>query len=43
LIISIPPKISVSEMMGIIKGKTAIKNIQELSRIKEKAILGNHF
>ena len=40
MVVSVPPKISISELMGTIKGKTAIKNIQELSRIKEKAVLG---
>ena len=43
LIISIPPKISVSEMMGIIKGKTAIKIFRSYPELKKKPYWGNHF
>ena len=43
LIISIPPKISVSEMMGIIKGKTAIKIFKSYPELKKKPYWGNHF
>ena len=43
LIISIPPKVSVSEMMGILKGKTAIKIFKSYAELKKKPYWGNHF
>src|SRR3989304_2725855 len=29
LVVSVPPKVSISELMGFLKGKTAIREIQE--------------
>src|SRR3989337_1769549 len=43
LMISIPPKVSVSELMGTLKGKLAIKIIQELPWVEEEALLGKSF
>jgi len=43
LVISIPPKVSVSEMMGILKGKTAIKIFKNYPELKKKPYWGNHF
>ena len=43
LIISIPPKVSVSEMMGILKGKTAIKIFKSYVELKKRPYWGNHF
>ena len=40
LILSIPPRLSVSEVMGMLKGKTAIKNIQKFPYSQEEALLG---
>jgi len=40
LIVSVPPKISISTLMGTLKGKTAIKIFKKLPTIKSKAILG---
>lgn len=39
----IPPKISVSEYVGIIKGRTAIRVFNQLKKLKEKKYWGNHF
>ena len=43
LVISIPPKVSISEMMGILKGKTAIKIFKSYPELKKKPYWGNHF
>ncbi len=43
LIISIPPRISVSEIMGILKGKLAIKLFRSYPKMKQKPYWGNHF
>ena len=43
LIVSIPPKISVSTLMGILKGKTAIKLFKSYPQLKKKPYWGNHF
>lgn len=42
-VVSIPPKISVSELMGILKGKTAIKIFKSYPQLKKKPYWGNHF
>ena len=43
MVVSIPPKISVSQFMGIIKGKTAIKVFKSFPGLKKKPYWGNHF
>jgi putative transposase len=43
LVVSIPPKISISEAMGILKGKTAIKLFKNFPALKKKPYWGNHF
>ena len=43
LIVSVPPKISISELMGILKGKTAIKIFKSYPQLKRKPNWGNHF
>ena len=43
LILSIPPKISVSQLMGILKGKTAIKIFKSYPQLKKKPYWGNHY
>ena len=43
IVCNIPPKMSVSEYVGIIKGKTAIKLFQKKRYLKEKPFWGNHF
>jgi REP element-mobilizing transposase RayT len=35
LVVSIPPKVSVSELMGIMKGEVAIKKIANESKAKK--------
>ena len=41
LVLSIPPKLSVSEVMGILKGKTAIKLFKSFPVLKKKPYWGN--
>jgi len=39
----IPPKLAISELMGILKGKTAIAVFQQHKKLRTKAYWGNHF
>ena len=43
LIVSMPPKMSLSQLMGILKGKTAIKIFKSYPQLKTKPYWGNHF
>ncbi len=43
VIVSIPPRLSVSDFMGILKGKTAIKMFKSYPNLKKKPYWGNHF
>lgn len=43
LVCSIPPKLSVSKLMGILKGKLAIKIFKSYPKLRQKPYWGNHF
>jgi len=43
VVVSIPPKVSVSTYMGTIKGKIAIKIFKSYPMLKKKPYWGNHF
>ncbi len=43
LVLSVPPKLSISKVMGILKGKTAIKIFKSYPGLKRKPYWGNHF
>jgi putative transposase len=43
LVCSIPPKMSVSEFMGILKGKTAVMLFKSYTSLQKKPYWGNHF
>ena len=43
MVVSIEPKMSVSEFMGILKGKLAIKIFKSFAGLKKKPYWGNHF
>ena len=43
LVVVIPPRIAVSELMGILKGKTAIKLFKRFPGLKERPYWGNRF
>jgi REP element-mobilizing transposase RayT len=42
MVVTIPPRLSISEMMGILKGKTAISIFKE-NRVENEKILGESF
>jgi len=41
--ISVPPKVSISKLMGVLKGKLAIKLFKSYPKLKQKPYWGNHF
>lgn len=43
IILSIPPKLSISTVMGYLKGKTAIQVFKKFRGLKQKPYWGNHF
>ena len=43
LLVKVPPKISISTLMGKVKGKTAIQAFQEFPYLRTKRYWGNHF
>lgn len=43
LLVKIPPKVSISEFMGAIKGRTAIRVFKQYPYLKERPYWGNHF
>jgi putative transposase len=43
LLIKVPPKRSISELMGYLKGKTAIQIFRQFPDLKNKPYWGNHF
>ncbi len=43
LLVSIPPKVSISKLLGILKGKIAIKLFKSYPKLKQKPYWGNHF
>jgi putative transposase len=43
VVVSIPPKVSISEYMGTVKGKTAIKLFKSYPAMRVKPYWGNHF
>ena len=43
MIAIIPPRLAISEVMGILKGKTAIAVLQQHKSLRKKPYWGNHF
>lgn len=43
MVVVIPPKVSISELMGMLKGKTAISLFKSYPHMKKKPYWGNHF
>lgn len=43
MVVSIPPRLSVSDFMGVLKGKTAIRIFKTHPNLKKKPYWGNHF
>ena len=43
LLVMIPPKISVSDYVGTVKGRTAIRVFNRFQQLRRKPYSGNHF
>lgn len=43
LLVKIPPKVSVSELVGVLKGRIAIRIFNQFAYLKRKPFWGNHF
>ena len=43
LLVMIPPKVSISDLVGILKGRTAIRIFKQFLHLKKKPYWGNHF
>ena len=43
LLVMVPPKVSISNFVGIIKGRTAIRIFNKFRNLKDKSYWGNHF
>ena len=43
LIVLVPPKISISDFVGTVKGRTAIRVLNKFRYLKQKPYWGNHF
>ena len=43
LLVKIPPRVSVSKLMGIVKGRTAIRVFNKFPNLKKRPYWGNHF
>jgi putative transposase len=43
LLVLIPPKISVSQFMGIVKGRTAIRVLNKFRKLRQQPYWGNRF
>ena len=43
LLVKIPPKVSISDFMGSVKGQTAIRVFKKFPYLRERPYWGNHF
>jgi putative transposase len=43
LLVMVPPKISISDYVGKIKGRTAIRILNKFKKLRKKPYWGNHF
>ena len=43
LLVMVPPKVSISDYVGTIKGRTAIRVLNKFKNLKKKPYWGNHF
>ena len=43
LLVNVPPKVSISNFVGILKGRTAIRVFNKFRKLKEKPYWGNKF
>jgi len=43
LLVKVPPKLSISELMGVLKGRTAIRLFSAYPYLRKQPYWGNHF
>jgi len=43
LVLMIPPKVSISDLMGRLKGQTSMKIFNQFRELRKKPYWGNHF
>ena len=43
LLIKVPPQVSISALMGVMKGKSAIRVFSKFPELKQRPYWGNHF
>lgn len=43
LVVRTPPSLSVSDLMGVLKGRTAIRLFAKFPNLRKKKLWGNHF
>ncbi len=43
LLVEVPPKVSISDLVGTLKGRTAIRIFKKFPKLKQKPYWGNHF
>jgi putative transposase len=43
LVVMVPPKISISDLMGRVKGQTSMKMFNQYRQLRKKPYWGNHF
>jgi len=43
LLVSVPPKVSISALMGVVKGKSALRVFTRFPQLRKRPYWGNHF
>ncbi|TOH28635.1 IS200/IS605 family transposase, partial [Vibrio parahaemolyticus] len=43
LVVKVPPKLSISKLMGVLKGKIALKLFSKFPHLRKNRFWGNHF
>jgi putative transposase len=43
LLVMVPPKVSISKYVGMVKGRTAIRVLNKFKQLKKRPYWGNHF
>ena len=43
VILMVPPKVSISDLLGALKGRTAIRVFKQFSHLRKRPYWGNHF
>jgi len=43
IVVIVPPRMAISELMGLLKGKTAIAIFQKTKKLRSRPYWGNHF